>query len=52
MASSLPKILIIKSFFFEFLSKNNFIPSIVLSGELSPPIASIAIEIFFDIKFY
>ena len=26
-----------------------FIPAIVLSGELSPPIASIAIEIFLDI---
>ena len=31
---------------------DNITPSIVLSGELSPPIASIAIEIFLIIKEY
>ena len=47
---SLPKTFKTKSLFDLFLSKNILIPSITLSGELSPPIASIAIEIFFDIN--
>ena len=46
---SLPKIFRIKSLLDYFFLKIILYPSIVLSGELSPPIASIAIEIFFDI---
>ena len=42
----------IKSFLELFFLIKKLIPSIILSGELSPPIASIAIEIFFDIKYY